>query len=490
MNKFLIPFFSALVGGIISVGLFNTFSENESFGYSDSIEQNDITTSNELKAIPAFNASAGTPLPDLTVAAENSLKSVVHVRTIFQGQDYYASHPLFDLFYGRPQYRPTPEGTGSGVIISDNGYIVTNNHVVKGAHQVKITLHNKEVYDAKVIGLDPSTDLALLKIEANDLPYLPYGNSDDIKVGEWVLAVGNPFNLNSTVTAGIISAKGRDINILGSDPQSGISPVEAFIQTDAAVNPGNSGGALVNAKGELIGINAAIKSNTGTYMGYSFAIPVNLTKKIVGDLMEFGTVQRAFIGVSIQNINEDLAKQINAPTKDGIYVAGLAEKGSAEEAGIKTGDIITHINNRPVKNVPELQEKVSQYRPGDEVKVKLIREGKPMELPVVLRNQYGSTDIVENTTADVLSKLGGRFSPVNDNIKNRLGIGHGVQVTDLVAGKLMKAGVRENFIILRVDGKKVSSPNDLVGALSDKRGGVLFEGIYPNGRMAYYGVGI
>lgn len=481
MKRIFVPLSSALIGGLIVAFSFNQNKETKT--YKGSLDK-------KINAQQVNFAPNSSPIPDLTVAAEHSLEAVVHVHTIYAGQEYPTAGSLFDLFYGRPQYRQAPEGTGSGVIISNNGYIVTNNHVVKGAQKVKITLHNKENYDAKIIGRDPSTDLALLKIEGEDLPFLTYGNSDDIKVGEWVLAVGNPFNLNSTVTAGIISAKGRDINILDTDPESGISPVESFIQTDAAVNPGNSGGALVNTRGELIGINAAIKSNTGSFMGYSFAIPANITKKVVSDLMEFGTVQRAFIGVSIQNINDEMVSDLKLETKDGIYIAGLADEGSAQEAGLEVGDVIIKVNDKAVSNVPELQEQISRFRPGNKVKIGFLRDGESKELEMVLRNEFGNTDVVEKKEIDLYALLGADLSTASNKVKNRLGISYGVQVTELNSGKLMKAGVRENFIIRKVDGKRVNTPNDVINALSNKKGGVLFEGIYPNGRMAYYGVGM
>ncbi|MGB0404407.1 MAG: trypsin-like peptidase domain-containing protein [Salibacteraceae bacterium] len=481
MKRIIVPLSSALIGGLIVAFSFNSNESTKTYKGGSDIE---------VKTQQVNYAPVPSPVPDLTVAAEQSLEAVVHVHTVFAGQEYPTSGSLFDLFYGTPQNRRAPEGTGSGVIISNNGYIVTNNHVVKGAKKVKITLHNKESYDAKIIGRDPSTDLALLKIEEEELPYLTYANSDDIKVGEWVLAVGNPFNLNSTVTAGIISAKGRDINILDTDPESGISPVESFIQTDAAVNPGNSGGALVNTRGELIGINAAIKSNTGSFMGYSFAIPANITKKVVSDLIEFGTVQRAFIGVSIQNINDAMVTDLNLESKDGIYIAGLAEEGSAKEAGIEVGDIITSVDEKSVTNVPELQEQISRFRPGNKVKIGFLRDGEPNELEMVLRNEFGNTDVVEKKEVDLYALLGADLSTASDKAKRRLGISYGVQVSELNSGKLMKAGVRENFIIRKVDGKRVNTPNDIINALSNKKGGVLFEGIYPNGRMAYYGVGL
>ncbi|MDB0058550.1 trypsin-like peptidase domain-containing protein [Salibacteraceae bacterium] len=482
MKKTLVLIASAMVGGFVSLGIHETFLVQNSELQSTVIE----------KDVPVHFARNVAPgVPDLTFAAEKSLAGVVNVKTIFRGQDYYQSNPIFDLLYGRPRYMPQPEGTGSGVIISDDGYIVTNNHVVDGAEKVKITLNDKKHYEAKIIGRDPSTDLALLKIEATDLPYLQYANSDDIKVGEWVLAVGNPFNLNSTVTAGIISAKGRDINILQSDPRSGISPVEAFIQTDAAVNPGNSGGALVNTAGELVGINAAIKSNTGSFAGYSFAIPANITKKVVSDLMEFGAVQRAFIGVSIQDLSEDVIKKNDLKLRDGIFIAAIAEDGGAKAGGMLVGDVVTNINSKKVNNVPEFQEQLSNFRPGDKISVTVNRQGESKKLELTLRNQYGSTELIDKTVVEVSTLLGAQFSPIDDKMKKRLSLKNGVQVQDLKSGKLMKAGVREGFIIVRVDGKHIENQDELNVQLKGKQGGgVLIEGIYPNGKMAYYGLGM
>ncbi len=482
MKKLVVYISSAVLGGVIALGIHDGLSDTK----------NTVVYETQIAEGKAhFTRSVSSPLlPDLTLAAEKSLASVVHVKTVYRGQDYYHSNPIFDLLYGRPQYKPQPEGTGSGVIISDDGYIVTNNHVINGAEKVKITLHDNKNYEAQVIGKDPSTDLALLKIDASNLPYIRYANSDEVKVGEWVLAVGNPFNLNSTVTAGIISAKGRDINILRSDPQSGISPVEAFIQTDAAVNPGNSGGALVNTNGELIGINAAIKSNTGSFAGYSFAIPANITKKVVSDLIEFGAVQRAFVGVSIQDINEPLIERFDLDVRDGIFIAKVAENGGAKAAGIEFGDIVVAVNNRNVKNVPEFQEQLSNYRPGDEVELAVRREGSIKKFSVTLRNQYGNTELMEKSTVDLNTVLGAQFAPINEELSKKLQLKNGVQVTELRSGKLMKAGVREGFIIVRVDGKHVKTKNDLDNELKNRDGGVLIEGIYPNGKMAYYGIGL
>ncbi|MBD80842.1 MAG: deoxyribonuclease HsdR [Crocinitomicaceae bacterium] len=479
MRKIIVPLSSAFIGGLIAVASFSHLQKPQVV--TERIVQQPAVHSQQVRF-----AEAGNCANDLSAAAEKSLESVVHVRMVFQGQQ---PATLFDLFYGNTQPMPA-EGTGSGVIISEDGYIVTNHHVVDGAQEIQITLHNRDVYNAKIIGSDPSTDLALIKIEAEGLPFLSYANSEDVKVGEWVLAVGNPFNLNSTVTAGIISAKGRDINILRANPQSGISPVESFIQTDAVVNPGNSGGALVNTAGDLIGINAAIKSNTGSFIGYSFAIPSNITRKVVQDIMEFGSVQRAFLGVSIRNLNSQLISEKSLTHKDGVYVAGLAEKGAAKQSDLKSGDVITKINGKTVNTVAELQEQVSSYRPGDEISVTFLRNNEEQSTKLVLRNQHGNTDVIEKAELDLTASLGADFETATNKMKNRLGISYGVQVMNLRPGKMMKAGVKEKFIIRKVDGKRVNTPNDLINALSGKSGGVLFEGIYPNGRQAYYGIGL
>lgn len=482
MKKSISIILSAFAGGLIALALYTQFFSEEK------VIERIVVKQESSPSARLVSAGIGDNVPNFVDAAEMSLESVVHVRTKYQAQEYY-SGSIMDLLYGKAQYYQ-PEGTGSGVIISNDGYIVTNNHVIADAQNVRVTLHNQKEYAAKVIGKDPSSDLALLKIEESGLPYLSYGNSDDVKVGEWVLAVGNPFNLNSTVTAGIISAKGRDINILSGDPQNGISPVESFIQTDAAVNPGNSGGALVNTNGELVGINSAIKSNTGSFAGYSFAIPSNIAKKVVADLIEFGSVQRAFLGVRIQNLTSEMAEKENISVVQGVYIAGIADKGSAKEAGLEQGDVITSISGKSVNNVPELQEKLSGFRPGDKVEVEVMRNGTLSKYNLVLKNKYGNTDLVDNKENLLTESLGATFEPVSDKMKSRLGLNYGLQVMELNSGKLMKAGVKKGFIIVRADGKKVSSQEELASSLKGKQGGVLLEGLYPNGRKAYYGIGI
>ena len=426
----------------------------------------------------ANNSTTG--YPDFTYAAEQTVHGVVHVKT------YYASRMnSFDPFslWGRPMQPQQQESSGSGVIITDDGFIITNNHVVENAEKVEVTLNDNRNFPARVIGTDPSTDLALLKIEETKLPFIPYGNSDDLKVGEWVLAVGNPFNLTSTVTAGIVSAKGRNIGILPDQFK-----IESFIQTDAAVNPGNSGGALVNTRGELIGINSAIASNTGSYTGYSFAIPSNLVRKVIDDLAEFGNVQRGFIGVSIRDMDAKLAEEKGLKVTQGVYVSGLTEGGAAASAGITEGDIIVRVGEVAVNSTPQLQEQIGRFRPGDKVNLTVIRNGKEQPFILTLRNREGETNLVKNEGP--FNLLGATFENAGKEEKQRLGLQGGVKVTKLTSGKLLTSGVREGFIITSIDKKPVLNTEDLSNALKTKQGGVLLEGIYPNGLRAYYGFGL
>ena len=423
-------------------------------------------------------------LTDFTKAAEMTVHGVVHVKTTYSNQAGYNPFGVdpFD-FWGRQRQNTPQQSSGSGVIITDDGYIVTNNHVVENAEKVEVTLNDNHTYPAKVIGTDPSTDLALLKIDEKNLPFVTYGNSDVVKVGEWVLAVGNPFNLTSTVTAGIISAKARNIGILPDQYK-----IESFLQTDAAVNPGNSGGALVNTKGELVGINSAIASTTGSYTGYSFAIPVNLVKKVVDDLVEFGAVQRGFIGISITDIDNRLAENKGIKQTQGVYVSGLTKDGAASSAGIMEGDIITKIGDVTVSSSPQLQEQIGRFRPGDKVAVTLLRSDKEKVVSVILRNKDGDTKIIHNEEA--VSILGATFENASNSEKSKLGLRGGVKISKLLAGKLRAAGIKEGFIITSIDKKQILTTDDLESALKTKQGGVLIEGVYPNGLSAYYGFGI
>ena len=441
-----------------------------------------------------FTSSTG-PLTgvDFTQAAEQSVNSVVHIKTTIENQYSNLSYdPFHQFFYGTPNQNRVQQGSGSGVIISKDGYIVTNNHVIHGADKIEVILNDKRSYQAEVVGADPQTDLALVKIKEKDLPFMVYANSDNVKIGEWALAVGNPFNLTSTVTAGIISAKGRNINILENDPDHGMFPIESFIQTDAAVNPGNSGGALVNINGEMIGINAAIASQTGSYSGYSFAIPVNIVKKVVADLVEFGTVQRAFIGVSIRDIDAKFAEEKSIKNLNGVYVNGLTDGGAGEDAGVKIGDVLTKIEGNAIRNVAELQEQIGKYRPGDKVNVSVVRNEKEVIIPVILKNKDGNLGIIKKEQKETLSmtSLGASFESLSKEDMRKLGIQNGLKISKLENGKLASAGIKPGFIITSIDKKKISGIEDVESILKEKTGGVLIEGVYPNGIRAYYGFGM
>lgn len=427
--------------------------------------------------------------PDFVDAAEATIHSVVHIKTFYtRKSSVYDNFFGFHDFFGFDpfQRRSYPiQASGSGVILSGDGYIVTNNHVVQEAEQIEVTLNDKRTFTAKIIGRDPSTDLALIKIEGKDLPFIVYGNSDDVKVGEWVLAVGNPFNLTSTVTAGIVSAKARNINILGDK-----SAIESFIQTDAAVNRGNSGGALVNNRGELVGINAAIASNTGAYTGYSFAIPVNIVRKVMADLKEHGEVQRAMIGANIQEIDSKLADEKGLNRIRGVYIAGVGVGGAAANAGLEEGDVILDVNGIRVNSRSELLELIGRQRPGDKVKLLVERKGKERSFTLTLLNARGNTEIVTRETQTVTSVLGGGFADATSEELQRLGLSHGVKVMSLEGGKMLSSGIKEGFIITSVDNKPMKKVDDLVSYLNNKRGGVLIEGVYPNGMRAYYAFGL
>ena len=424
---------------------------------------------------------------DFTYAAEKSVEAVVHVKTKIDVSSRYSMNidPFFDFFFGRPSQPREPqyrEGSGSGVIISTDGYIVTNNHVIDNASTVEVTLNDKRKFDAKVIGTDPSTDIALLKIEAENLPIIEFGDSDDLHIGEWVLAVGNPFNLTSTVTAGIVSAKARNINILNAEMK-----IESFIQTDAAVNPGNSGGALVNTRGELIGINTAIASQTGSYSGYSFAVPTTIVSKVVADLKEYSVVQRAVLGVQIADINDELAKEKNLKTLKGAYIA-------AADASLKEGDIITGINGQTVNSVAELQEQVSRYRPGNDIKVNYIRDGKNESVIVTLKNRSGNTNVVKIADTSI---LGATFKEVDSRTAEKFRLNAGIQIDTIDKnGALAKAGLKKDFIILKVNGQPIRSEKDLTTIVNqtvnanDQERALFITGIFTNGQIAHFAVNL
>ncbi|MDD4755687.1 MAG: trypsin-like peptidase domain-containing protein [Prolixibacteraceae bacterium] len=383
--------------------------------FSNYFQKSEVITIAEQRPVNFVNLPANSQqqLPDLTFAAENSVHAVVHIATqSVRGDGWSSGNPFFDEFFGLRRQEPQlATGYGSGVILSEDGFIVTNNHVIERAQKIKVILNDKQEYDARLIGADPSTDLALVKIEAENLPYLTYGDSDNLKLGEWVLAVGNPFNLTSTVTAGIVSARARN---LGINPEE--YSIESFIQTDAAVNPGNSGGALVNQQGNLVGINTAIASRTGSYAGYSFAVPVSIVKKVVEDLKEYGQVQRALLGVSIADVTASLAEERGLEKVEGVFVTAVIENGAANEAGIREGDVILNVAGEPVNSAAELQEKVSRFRPGEDIKIVIKRKNDKKQFTVTLRNKHGDTEIVRDND----TFLGARFEPVTNEDKNYL----------------------------------------------------------------------
>ncbi|MCB0766490.1 MAG: trypsin-like peptidase domain-containing protein [Flavobacteriales bacterium] len=438
--------------------------------------------------LPTPNGGSTSAL-DFTYAAENTVNAVVHVTT---ETAVNVRDPFADFFWGyrAPQQQQLRQGAGSGVIISSDGYIVTNNHVIDGADKIQVHLNDRRMLEGKVVGRDPGTDLALLKVDAKDLATVPYGNSDEVRVGEWVLAVGNPMNLTSTVTAGIVSAKARNINLLQYDAARDIIPLESFIQTDAAVNPGNSGGALVDANGQLVGINSAIASTTGAYSGYSFAIPSNIVRKVANDLLEFGSVQRAYIGVSIRDMDQKLADEVGLDRIKGVYVNGITDGGAAQKAGMQAGDVIVKVGSIEVNNVPQLQEQVGKFRPGNNVPVTVLRKGQEQVFDMTLRGKEGTTVASVNTRSVGSTTLGAEFSSVSAAELKSLGLGNGVKVKAINGGKFRSSGIKEGFIITRIDQQDVKDPSQLTDLLENKRGGVLVEGVYPNGTRAYYGLGL
>ncbi|PIF06292.1 MAG: deoxyribonuclease HsdR [Draconibacterium sp.] len=470
LGKSAITFLLVIAGAFVAVWAYSTF-----------FDRHEVITVKESHPIKyaSLPAESEAIMPDLTFAAENSIHSVVHIATQSVRTGRWSSgNPFMDEFFGlrpnKPEYR---QGFGSGVILTADGFIVTNNHVVENAQKIKVILNDKREFDARLIGTDPSTDIALLKVDAQDLPFLTYGDSNALKLGEWVLAVGNPFNLTSTVTAGIVSARARNLGI-NNDQMA----IESYIQTDAAVNPGNSGGALVNQQGKLVGINSAIASRTGSYSGYSFAVPVTIVKKVVDDLREFGEVQRALLGVNIGDINAEIAERLNLDKVEGVYIGEVIENGAAGEVGIKKGDVVIAVQNQPVRTSAELQEAISQYRPGDDVKILVIRDNKEKLFNVTLRNKHGDTQVVR----DKGSFLGAEFKEVSERDKENLNINNGIRIKNLNKGKLKDAGVKEGFIITNVNKKPIYEVNDFKREVANARGGILIEGIYSNGEPVYF----
>ena len=476
---------AAFLGGLMALGAHNLFSENKSYRV-------EAQQKAQFASLPSF-VSAADGNTNFTIAAAKTVPAVVHIKvTQEQQSDANYFDPFRDFFgegYGGFNFgqRGPAVGSGSGVIISSDGYIVTNNHVVKGADKIEVVLNDRRSYKGKIIGVDPNTDLALIKIEATNLQFVTYGNSDDVKIGEWVLAVGNPFNLTSTVTAGIVSAKGRNINIIGENGSTSAFPIESFIQTDAAVNPGNSGGALVNTNGELIGINTAIASQTGTYAGYAFAVPVNLVKKVMDDLLEFGKVQRAFLGVQITEINSEVAKEKGLSSTSGIYVAKVNNESAAEAAGIKEGDVIISVADVAVNTTSELTEQLGRHRPGDKINIELIRGEKKKTIAVILRGADNTTAANKKEQINSEATLGADFGELSAAEKKNFKINTGIKIQSIKAGKFAASGIRQGFIITRLNNKSVDAVADVDHIINGSENNMLtVEGFYPQNPGSRY----
>jgi len=451
------------LGGVLTLGGYIFFFEHQAVPGDMGVTQmpSIIPSSYETYNVEAAEKT------DFTVIAEKSIHAVVHVKSL--STTSAKSNSLMEFFYGHSGGAERQVvGSGSGVIISSDGYIITNNHVIKGARKLEITLNNKESYEAEVIGADESTDIALLKINQSDLPYLPFGDSDHLDVGEWVLAVGNPFNLTSTVTAGIVSAKARDINMMNNN-----KVIESFIQTDAAVNPGNSGGALVNTRGNLIGINTAISSQTGSYIGYSFAVPSNIAKKVIEDILEFGNVQRAYLGINYEELNSEKASEFGVGSTEGVLITRVLEQGAAKEAGLMVNDIIIKMDNVKIANFSDLQGFLGSKRPGDEVEVAILRNEINKILPLKLKNQFGKYKF-ENR--DFSEYFIGELEPIKKSDANKFDIDHGVKIIDLNNEAIERTyGVGNGDIILSVEDQKVYSSEEVDQLLKKYQNKAYFE---------------
>ena len=426
--------------------------------------------------------------PDFTYAAESAVDAVVYVKvTSTQTMQSQAPNSIFDFFFGLPQQGAPQQrervGSGSGVIIREDGYIVTNNHVIDGATKIEVTLNNNQKYQATLVGTDPATDIALLKIDAQGLPVVPFGDSDKLRLGEWVIAIGSPYDLRSTITAGIVSAKGRSM-----PNYTGEFKIESFIQTDAAVNPGNSGGALVDKAGNLVGINTAIVSQTGSYTGYSFAVPVNIVKKIVYDLMDYGSVKRAILGITMQEIDDKIADELKLSSRNGVYIVEVSKSGAADKAGIKAGDVLVAIDSIRLTNSASVQEAVSRFSPGDKAVVTVIRDGKEKTMEVVFKGTSQENGTLSDDGS--VAFYGSSIKAADDETLKKFGLKSGVEIVELGPGKMMEAGATEGFIILYVNDHPVKTPEDVIEIVKKSKRTVFIEGVTPSGRTGYFGFGV
>ena len=424
--------------------------------------------------------------PDFTYAAESAVDAVVYVKTTATQVQSQAPSSIFDYFFGFPQSGPQQRekvGSGSGVIIREDGYIVTNNHVIDGADKIEVTLNNNVTYPATLVGTDPATDVALLKIDATGLPIIPFGDSDKLRLGEWVIAIGSPYDLRSTITAGIVSAKGRSM-----PNYSGEYKIESFIQTDAAVNPGNSGGALVDRAGNLVGINTAIYSRTGSYSGYSFAVPVNIVKKIAYDLMDFGSVQRAVLGISMGPITDKIAEDLKLSSRNGVYISEVSPSGAADKAGIKAGDVLIAIDSTKITGTASVHETVSRYSPGDMAVLTVIRDGKEKKFDVTFKGTAQENGTVADDGS--VAFYGSSIKAASEETLQKYHLKSGVEIVELGPGKLMEAGAVEGFIIQYVNDHPVKTPQDVIDIVKKSKRTVFIEGVTPSGRTGYFGFGV
>lgn len=480
---------SSFLGGAIAIGGFTYLNPQNNNSNPDAYQNEAaVNFTNYVFDSTDFVVPEGL---NFVYAAKSATPAVVHIKTTFNANRSNPMDKFFNDYFGEQnggRQRPQGRGAGSGVIISKDGYIATNNHVIEGASEIEVLLNDNRSYVAELVGTDRNTDLALLKIDGDNFPEMNFGDSETVNIGEWVLAIGNPYEFTSTVTAGIVSAKARNIDILRryGDPQNRYK-IEAFIQTDAAVNPGNSGGALVNLKGELVGINTAIASPTGSFAGYSFAIPASLVRKVIFDLKDYGVVQRPLLGISINDVDAALAKDRNLNVLKGVYVADVGENSSAEDAGIEVNDVVISIDGKPVDNVAELQEQVALNSPGDKIKVTFIRDGKTMTTTATLKNADNTMEIVSVVKPTKVEGMS--VEPVSDILKKELGIESGVQIKALENEKWIEADIKEGFIVVKIDRKPIKDAEDLTASLETARGeGLLIEGIYPNGEKSFYGI--
>ena len=472
---FLIVLLSALAGGLTAYAVVEHGAENgvQIVQSSDGSMYRTVSLSHDN-------------WPDFTYAAESAVDAVVYVKVTSTQTAQQVPNSLLDFFFGYPQGMPQQRekvGSGSGVIIRNDGYIVTNNHVIDGATKIEVTLNSNQTYPATLVGTDPATDIALLKIDASGLPTVPFGDSDKLRLGEWVIAIGSPYDLRSTITAGIVSAKGRSM-----PNYSGEFKIESFIQTDAAVNPGNSGGALVDKSGNLVGINTAIVSKTGSYTGYSFAVPSNIVKKIAYDLMDFGSVKRALLGIVMQPIDDKIADELKLSSRNGVYINEVSKGGAADKAGIKAGDVLVAIDSTMITTASSVQEAVSRFSPGDKARITVIRDGKEMTFDVTFLGTSRENGTIDEDGS--VAFYGSAIKAADEKTLAKYNLKHGVEIVELGPGKLKEAGATEGFIILYVNDQPVKTPQDVIEVVKKSKRTIFIEGVTPSGRTGYFGFGI